>query len=322
MFGGARRRIANCHSDFGVYHLRRVALRPSSYDALRASRDIVRQTIKRRLRAAGHRQPLAFKGQGSVAMRTVTRGGYYGVFDIDDGIYFARSALTGPQGGELSALAARERVWEAAYSDKFAYPPERHKNCIRVHYEQGFHIDVPVYRVTPRLFAPPVIELASSSWKVANPGGVTDWFVAANGRSPGFGRERQLGRMVRYLKHWTRSRYAWQGRMPSGFALTKLVVECYRAFPDRDDRALLHLLSTMRDRLLAFTLIAHPVIPDEYICGPGKDATVRYLRDSLSLALERLAPIHDGAKRREALALWDGFFNDDFFRARAQVVFV
>jgi hypothetical protein len=322
MFGGARRRIANCHSDLLVYHARRVALRPSGYDALRSSRDKVRLSIKRRLKAMGYRQPMMIRGQGSVAMRTVTRGGYYGVYDIDDGIYFARSALTGPLGGELSPLAARERIWEAAYSEKYISPPERHKNCVRVHYKQGFHIDFPVYRITTRLFAPPLIEIASSTWKVANPNAVTAWFAAANERSPGLGASRQLARMVRYLKHWCRSRYAWQGRMPSGFAITKLVVECYRAFPDRDDRALLHLLAAIHGRLCIDTVVAHPVIKDEYICGPNKDATTRFLRQALEVALARLGPLTNGANRQAALALWDSFFNDDFFSSRPPVIFI
>lgn len=322
MFGRRSIRIANCHRDLLALHAGRIALPRSSYDELRAKRDTVRTVIKRRLRGMELPQPMKFLGQGSVSMGTVTRGGYYGSYDIDDGVYFTRAALTGPYGGELTPLAARQRVWDAAYSEQFVDPPEYLKNCVRVYYARGFHIDIPVYRVSGSIFGGQTIELASSTWKPANPRGVTDWFRAANSRSPGFGSNRQLSRMVRYLKVWSRSRYAWQGYMPSGFAITKLVTECYRAFPDRDDRALLHLLTMIEDRLLRDTLIEHPVLRGEFICGPGKDSTVRFMRDRLTEGLERLGPVFEGCGRQQALARWDAFFNENFLRDRASLTFI
>jgi len=322
MFGGRRPRISNCHGDLLALHARKIALRPSDYDELRTKRDKVRAIIKRRLREMGYLQPIGFRSQGSVAMRTVTRGGWYGSFDIDDGIYFHRRALTGPQGGEVPPLAARQRIWEAAYREHFNDPPEYRKNCVRVFYARGFHIDIPVYRVSTSPFGCKTIELASSSWKPADPAGVTAWFQRANARSPGVFDGHQLARMVRYLKTWTRSRSAWQGYMPSGFAITALAVECYKPFPERDDRALLHLLTAIFERLLCQTAIAHPVIHGEFIVRPEKDATARCLLGGLEQALPRLRPLAEGCPREQALALWDSFFNEDFLRRRPPFIFI
>lgn len=322
MFGGRRPRIANCHADLLAFHARKIALPPSDYDALRAKRDKVRVIIKRRLREMGYLQPIGFRSQGSVAMRTVTRGGHYGSFDIDDGIYFHRRALTGPLGAEVSPLAARQRILDAAYREHFDDPPVFLKNCVRIFYARGFHIDIPVYRVTTSPFGFQTIELASSSWKPADPAGVTAWFRQANARSPGVFGGRQLARLVRYLKTWICSRSAWQGYMPSGFALTALAVECYRPFPERDDRALLHLLGALFERLQVQTAISHPVIRGEFIVRPDKDATARSLLWALEQGLPRLAPIIEGCPRERALALWDGFFNDDFLRRRPAITFI
>jgi hypothetical protein len=305
-----------------AFHARKVALPTSRYDELRAKRDKVRLIIKRRLREMGYRQPLRFRGQGSVTMRTVTRGGWYGTFDIDDGIYFSRQALTGPLGGEMSPLEARKMVWEAAYSEYFTDPPEYLKNCVRVFYANGYHVDIPVYRVTTNGLGTETVELASSRWKPANPVAVTDWFRQANARSPGAFGERQLVRMVRLLKVWARSRSVWQYSMPSGFAITALVVECYKAFSDRDDRALLHLISAICQRLQIKTEIMHPVIPGEYIVRPDRDSAVRYLRERMEEALARIAPVIAGCPRTQALGCWNVFFNEDFFSERRVVAFV
>src|SRR4051812_22559991 len=101
MFGVRRPRVSNCHVDLLALHAKKIALPASKYDELRTKRNKVRIIIKRRLREMGYLQPIGFRSQGSVAMRTVTSGGWYGSFDIDDGIYFHRRALIGPQGGEV-----------------------------------------------------------------------------------------------------------------------------------------------------------------------------------------------------------------------------
>lgn len=319
MIGGLPRRVVNCHADLMAYHSFAVALPRPVYGELRAKRDTVRQRIKRRLYMMDMPQPTMFRAQGSVIMETITSGGYYGSFDIDDGIYFSRNALKGPQGGDMSALAARQLVWEAAYSEQFAYPPEYRPNCVRVYYAAGYHVDFAVYRLTGSIFGGRTIELASSCWKPSNPAAVTDWFREASLKSPGWGANRQLTRMVRYLKVWCQSRSAWQGYMPSGFALTKLVAECYRAYPERDDRALLHLVWALGERLEWDSTVKHPVMRDEYLYGPGRDAKARFLRDRIIEARVRLRPIFHSANRQDARSCWDSFFNEDYFRSRPTV---
>lgn len=307
--------MRNCHADLRSYDRRWIALSAASMTGLRERRDRIRALIKRRLKSAGHYQPIGFFGQGSVAMGTIVRDPEDG-YDIDDGIYFARRALTGPNGGEMSAWAARQHVLDATYAEWFWDPPCPLKNCVRVYYLQGYHIDLPVYRVTPRPLAPPLIELASSIWRPSDPRAVTRWFLRANARSAGFGRNRQLVRLVRYVKAWIRARPAWNGRILGGFGVTRLVVDCYCRSVGRDDQALFDTLRAIQARLHLSLLIAHPVLPGELICPPPYDAKVRYLREQLDAALERLAPVRITRSREEALCHWDRFFRTDFFEGR------
>lgn len=309
--------MRDCDADLRAYDRAAVALSAAALRDLRIRRNRTRLLIKRRLAASGFPQPIGFYGQGSVAMGTIVRDPEEG-YDIDDGVYFRPRAFTGPNGGEMSGYAARQLILEAAYAERFWDPPEMLKNCVRVYYAQGFHIDTPVYRVTPRALASPLIELASSSWKLSDPRAVTRWFRLANRRSPGVSANRQLVRIVRYMKAWVRARSAWHGRILGGFGITALAVACYQRAAGRDDRALYETLRAIQALLHAGALIPHPVLQGEWICPPPNDAKVRYLRDQLDGALARLAPVSGILSWDATLAHWNQFFRTDFFEGRPQ----
>ena len=70
-------------------------------------------------------------------------------YDIDDGVYFHKDDLQGPKGGEKTALDAKKMVRKALHDDRFKMAPEVRTNCVRVYYNVGYHVDVPVYRPPP-----------------------------------------------------------------------------------------------------------------------------------------------------------------------------
>lgn len=282
--------MRDCDADLKAYDRKAIALSIPATRELRLRRDRVRGQIKRRLASFGYRQPIGFHSQGSIAMGTIVRDAESG-YDIDDGVYFARQALVGPYGGEMSAYAARQLMLEAAYAEYYWDPPEMLKNCIRVYYAKGFHIDIPVYRVTRRGLASSITELASSDWKRSDPRAVTRWFRAANARSASIFNGGQLARIVRYTKAWARARPAWHGRILGGFGITKLVADCYRPSLGRGDRALYETLRAIQARLHIEPRVAHPVLQDEWIGAAYDHAKVRYYRSQLDAALARLAPL-------------------------------
>lgn len=313
------RAIPNCHLDLYAYHQATIALPPTKLAELRTKRNIVRAMIKRRLAAMDWYQPIGFRGQGSVAMGTVIREQWYSSYDIDDGIYFSTKSLTGPRGGMLSGREARSLIYEAAYDERYSDPPEMRKNCVRIYYSKGFHIDVPVYRKTLLGFAPPRVELASTEWRPSDPQAVTQWFRDAAALSPGIFTNRQLTRIVRYMKAWSGSRAEWPERMLGGFGITKLVVDHYRPHPNRDDRALLETLWAIFRALDRSTTIWHPVIQGEQVCHPDRQAPVRFLRDCLGFYLERLEGVRSAHSRAEALRYWGAFFLTEYFSNRRRI---
>jgi hypothetical protein len=108
-------------------------------------------------------------------------------YDIDDGVYFSKELLVGDRGAEMSALQARQMVRDALDDGSFKTPPEVRKNCVRVSYETGFHVDGPIYRrVTTRDVLGEAThhhELASSEWKRSDTRDVTAWFETENDNS-------------------------------------------------------------------------------------------------------------------------------------------
>ncbi|MDE0444337.1 MAG: hypothetical protein OXL38_19805 [Gammaproteobacteria bacterium] len=191
---------------------------------------------------------------------------------------------------------------------------------MRVLYEAGYHVDLPVYRrviKTTFLGEEKVYnELASSSgWKRSDARHVTDWYEEARGESAdGY----QLLRINRVLKKYARSRQSWQADILSGFGISVLVVECFVA-DDRDDRSLYETMVAIRNRLDWNLTIAHPVTPDDYLTTWSNDASARCLRDKLNDAIKWLKPLFQSdCTREEALKCWDKVFATTFFGERLE----
>ena len=151
----------------------------------------------------------------------------------------------------MRPVDAKEMVRKALDDTRFNVPPESRTNCVRIQYDEGYHVDMPVYRrVSKKNFAGESVtwdELAGTQWTRSNPLGVTKWFLAENKRqSPSLVNGGQLRRLVRLLKAFAKSRRSWRGRIASGFMITKLVVENYVPSSDREDSALCQTMVAIR----------------------------------------------------------------------------
>lgn len=311
----------DCAKDVLAHHNEKVTLPQSERTAMRDRRNANRDRLRKGLKDKGKPAPREFKSQGSYAMKTMVQYPDKN-YDIDDGVYFDKEVLVGERGAEMTALQARQMVRDAVDDGGFKTPPEVHKNCVRVIYAGGYHVDMPVYRrvTTKDAFGNETYhhELASSDWKRSDARDVTDWFEKENNaQSPDKENGRQLRRTARQIKKYTRSRDSWNGQMLSGFGITKLVTECFRSNADREDTALHDTMKAIRDRLNGNLVVKHPVTPDETITKGNDDATARFLRDRLTEAVDNLAPLFElDCTREKALKCWDKVFNTTFFIER------
>jgi hypothetical protein len=312
----------DCADDVVAHHDEKITLPQAERSDMRGRRDANRDRLKRGLKDKKKPALREFVSQGSYAMKTMVRHPEKD-YDIDDGVYFDKEVLLGERGAEMSASQTRQMVRDALDDGSFKTPPEVRKNCVRVHYEAGFRVDVPVYRrvTTKDAWGNETYhyELASSEWKRSDARRVTDWFETENdNQSTDTDNGRQLRRVVRQIKKYARSRDSWKGAILSGFGITKLVTECFRG-ASREDEALYDTMKAIRDRLKWNLVVAHPVTPNETITSGTDDARARFLRDRLTDAIDALAPLFEyGCTRKKALECWDKIYATTFFSDREE----
>lgn len=300
-----------------AFHGDAVALVGKARADMRDRREANRKRLKKGLSDNDDPKPIGCHTQGSYAMHTMIQDVNLD-YDIDDGVYFRIEDLVGERNAAMTALAVRKMVCAALQSDQFARAPEVRKNCVRVFYNEGYHVDIPSYRRsqstdlwTGKLTSS--YELAGADWRASDPKEVTRWFRKTNkDLSPDLG-EGQFRRIARLLKKFSKSRSSWKGKNPSGFALTKLASELFVPRLNRDDVSLRETMTAMSRRLAYNTQISHPII-DEYLVK-SDDGKGGHLRDRLDENLRHLDVLDDfSCTHDDAMEAWDKVFSTDWFR--------
>lgn len=302
----------DCAKDIRSYHDDDVKLSEATRAKLRENRNANRDRLKDNLKEKKKPAPLRFQKQGSYAMRTTIQEAN-NTYDIDDGAIFAKSDIVGDRGGDMTALDARQMVCDHLKDKRFNKKPEVLKNCVRVYYNEGHHVDVPVYRESGDEKSGFKCEIASSDWRESNPADINEWFdkqLKAK-RSDQDDTDHQMRRMIRLLKRYATSRASWN--LPSGFILTILLDEKYSAFDDRDDRCFYNLIVAIKSRLHGSLVVKNPV-QEEILTKDAPDPKMKLLREKLEEAIEKLKVLFDGkCTRKQALKAWADVFNTDYF---------
>ena len=310
--------MKNFHKEIISYHNEKVTLPQKDRKEMQKRRDANRNRLKQGLKRDDEPTPIGLYSQGSYLMKTMVQQPDND-YDIDDGVYFKKEDLKGPQGGDKSANDAKEMVRKALHSDSFNRPPEKLKNCVRVYYDAGYHADVPVYRKTTEKNVFGVeetrYELASADWKSSDARAVTDWFLEANlDQSPDNDNGGQLRRMVRFFKMFARSRPSWRDHIASGFMLTVLVVENYVSNADREDQALYETMVAIRNRLWYSLEIQHPTMSGEMLTKGPDDGRVAFFLEKLDWAIDKLGILLNvDCSREDGLKAWDAAFDTTYF---------
>ena len=304
--------MKDCDRDIRDYHREEVALTPSQRQKLEDRRDSNRNRLRSGLEKNEDPEPKRSVSQGSYAMRTVIQEPD-GAYDIDDGVVFTKEPLKGPRGGEKSPLDARKMVRDAVHSDSFATPPEVKTNCVRVYYNDGPHVDIPVYRELEDWLGNTSYELASAEWKKSDPEGVNNWFKGWLSRKKDKG-QKHSRELIRLVKSVCKNRPS--SSLPSGFALTVLVKECYTSTQQRLDLDLRDLIQAIHERLKLNLWVRHPIV-GEWLIDGDSDNKSRDLRDLLAKAIEHLDELDlPTCTLSKALRAWKKVFHTDFFTER------
>jgi hypothetical protein len=312
--------MIDCSTEMTDYYDDEVALPSTARTQMRDHRDANRKRLRNGLTKAEKPLPKNFHSQGSYAMKTMVQHDD-NKYDIDDGVYFDKDQLVGDRGGEMTALAVRQMVRDAVDDGSFARAPEVRKHCVRVYYQAGYHVDLPIYRkVEEKNWSGDVTshyELASSVWKRSDARDVTKWFQEQNTLLSPEADNDLMRRICRYLKKFAHSRPSWSAQVTTGFVITKLVSEKLKVVGTRDDDTILQTMKAIRDRLNWDLEVAHPVTPNDKLSKGTDDPKIAFFRDKLSDAIEWLKPLESSdCTKADALDAWDKVFNTNYFSDR------
>ena len=301
----------NCNDDLRASHNEAVTLNSVQQSEMRNRRNANRNRLDKGLTENNDPVPDSHQSQGSYAMHTMVQNDNND-YDIDDGAVFIKEDLVGSQGADKTALDARKMVCSALDDGSFSEPPTVLKNCVRVFYKRGYHVDIPVYRQ----FEDGTLELASSDWKGSSPSEITEWYNnAVCELSPDTTNGRQLRRETRLVKAYKDSRNSWKSRTASGFIVSVLIVENYVA-DDRDDVSLYETMKAIYNRLNWGLEVANPV-RDEMLTKGVDDPRTKFLREKLGETLNHLEILFDSeCTRLEALKAWNKVFQHKFWMDR------
>jgi hypothetical protein len=299
----------DCSAEISQFHTERVELTIAERKLMQARRDANRERLTNGLTKKFGMSPAAFDSQGSYAMKTMVQSAPEHV-DIDDGVYFAREKVVSADGKELSALQVRQRIAEAAQDAAFSKHPEVRETCVRVHYADGHHVDVPSYRVSA---GSGLVEVAGANWKASDARANTQWFEDENARLSPKDDAELFRKVVRLIKGFARSRDKWLNSIAGGFCIAKLTSECYYRDSTRLDVVFRATCANIYRRLLASTVVRHPVVAED-ISKSNPDPKTAYLRDRLEENLPHLEILDQwNCSQADARNAWDRFFGTDWF---------
>lgn len=301
------------------YENKKVAIGNDIRATLRDNRKANQERLKKKLPESKRIQ--GFQKQGSYAHWTMIQNDVND-YDIDDGVLFLKDDLVTSQGNEMTPLQVRDMIADALQDDRFEKKPERLKNCVRVFYKAGHHVDVPAFRLSEKLLGGEMCEIASSEWRESDPKLINNWFdeKVTEFKEDREARGQQFRKMIRLLKRFCRSRPSWN--MPSGLILTMLASE---KMPDyeRDDECFYHLLKLILERLKhkglrVYNLSDDSLFSQEELTKSDDDADMKVLRDRSEEALGKLKILDDSdCTQEQARKAWDwvfktnGFFEDE-----------
>ena len=189
------------------------------------------------------------------------------------------------------------------YNHYFKRNPTKKKNCIRVEYQDEYHVDLAVYRVENEYY-----EHCGEAWSERNPRNINKWFYEKN-----LLYDNRLREITRFIKYFAKTRKEWD--ICGGLIITVLVEELLTQenIDVELDRALLIIINKLIKRIKSSKSVLNPVNGQELIYVSEHAEKLKNLEEKLSMFVEELneayAEEDDDAKCRA----WNQFFKTEYF---------
>ncbi|PNZ56487.1 nucleotidyltransferase [Staphylococcus casei] len=241
--------------------------------------------------------------QGSVAMSTIIQN-ESSDYDIDVAIVFEEDNL--PEGTTSTKNIVKNALKKK--SKQFKVEPEAKTNCVRISYEEGYHVDFAIYRRSKNIFGDFEYEHCGSEWRKRDPRSITKWFIESNRE-----KEQKLRIVVRLLKMFCKSREAWV--MPGGLVQSVLVNECFED-DNRIDSMFYQTIKLVCDRLANYKEVYNPTDKNQNLKLIKKDDDrLERLRERLTEHINKLNVLFkEDCSYKQAIEAWRDFFYHSYWQ--------
>ncbi|WP_249923605.1 nucleotide-binding domain-containing protein [Paenibacillus odorifer] len=242
--------------------------------------------------------------QGSVAMSTVTQN-ENNEYDIDVAIIFEKDKL--PEG----TIATKNIIVKALKKKctNFKVEPFAKTNCVRIVYNDGYHIDFAIYRRFKDEEDNYKYEHCGSDWRPRDPKAITKWFLDQNKHH-----NYHLREVVRLLKMFSKSRETWVN-MPGGLIQSVLADEKIQTAYSRVDERFYYSIVEIRNRLEDHTEVDNPTDSQHSLKLVGSDnQKMKNLCSRLTNKIKDLDILFDSkCDEKQAFKAWYDFFNHSYW---------
>lgn len=305
-----KRRMFDLSSKFNTFYKECVVLPKDKYDELYKKKDLNLQRLKDGLIEYNVEKGTEYRivetnVQGSVAMSTVVQN-EENDYDIDVAVVFEKEEL-----GDMGPLSARNIVADAfkRKTKQFNTQPEVKTSCVRVKYEEGYHLDFAVFRRSLNEKGDYLYEHAGSEWSKRELKALTDWFKIRNDKT-----DYKLRKVVRLSKMFCKSRDVWNN-MPSGLLQTVLCDEKLMFAYERTDELFYYSMKAIVNRLESSKMVIAPVDNGRNLTARKSDIKkMSNWHKRLKSKLEDLDVLFDDdCTEADAIKAWCGFFRHSYW---------
>jgi len=236
--------------------------------------------------------------QGSIAMSTAIDP-EYDDFDIDVGIIFEKNNIPNNT-DDIKKLVVD---FFKPYNYLFKRNPIKKTNCIRIEYQDNYHIDFAIYRTENDYY-----EHCGNEWTERNPRSITNWFYEQNKMY-----NNKLREITRFIKYFAKTRKEW--KICGGLIITILVSEQLNTLDVESDidELLKKVILNIIDRIKNNTSVKNPVNDQELITNDLQREKLNNLSSKLDMFSDKLTSAYNNQNEEEILKCWNDFFKTDYF---------
>lgn len=304
----------NLSSEFKKFYDEEVVLPSTETQKLRNKKKINIDRLKAGLEEYNEENNTTYKiaetrEQGSVAMATVTQNDSND-YDIDVAIIFDKGNIDG-----IGHIKIKNIIVDALKRKctNFKTEPEALKNCVRIVYNDGYHIDFAIYRKSIDDDGNEIYEHAGSTqWQERNPAAINNWFNEEI-KEKGDG----LRKTIRLSKMFCKSRDSWN--MPGGLIQTVICDEVFEE-SDRLDEMFYNNMCAVRDRLNESIEVNNPTDTEKSLLLKEKDKDeMNNWKKRISDKIDKLDILFDDdCTENDAKNAWYDFFKHDYWSVSSE----